>query len=372
MTQNQYLGANLTPIIEAATKPVPVPAEINAEIIKALQSVVANLPEERFKALAGLIQQRKPHLVGLQEMFKYTCAGPGCSDPSIAGAFVDHLAGTMAALGDSYVVEAQVENLNLTLGFLSSTGPGEVTVIDRDVILARSDVADQVSSAQFNLLCMAGDFDSFDGCNYQVVGSVQLPGQATKTRIERGFVGVDATIAGKQYRFVNTHLEVRELEADNPYSRIVQSAQAYELLQTSLLTKPAGSELLIVGDINSDPRDQPLTVPPDLQATLGTDVIVPPYLQFMLAGFTDVWTLRPGATTGKGAPLVGYSCCQDELLGNHRSAHYERIDMIFSKNAPKKVKQARLLGESISDKTAPAPFGLWPSDHASVAALLQF
>jgi hypothetical protein len=36
------------------------------------------------------------------------------------------------------------------------------------------------------------------------------------------------------------------------------------------------------------------------------------------------------------------------------------------------VKEARLLGESVSDKTPPKGLGLWPSDHSSVAARLQF
>jgi hypothetical protein len=90
------------------------------------------------------------------------------------------------------------------------------------------------------------------------------------------------------------------------------------------------------------------------------------------SGYTDAWTLRPGASTGKGAPLVGFSCCQDEDLGNHKSKHYERIDLIFSLEPPARVKEARLLGESVSDKTPPKGLGLWPSDHSSVAARLQF
>jgi hypothetical protein len=36
------------------------------------------------------------------------------------------------------------------------------------------------------------------------------------------------------------------------------------------------------------------------------------------------------------------------------------------------VQDARLLGESISDKTMPRVIGVWPSDHASVAAKLTF
>jgi hypothetical protein len=367
MTQNQYLGADLTPIIAAGSAQPFDPLAFNAAVVTALGKVAANLPQQRFEALAGLIARRGPHLVGLQEVFRYDCQGPGCADPAIAGAFNDHLQGTLDALGGAYVVKATVKNLDLTLPVVTSTGQALVTVIDRDVVLARSDIASAVAPVPFNAICA---HPSMDGCNYDVVGEVSLGG--VTIRIERGFVGVDATVGGEAYRFVNTHLEVREPAAGNPYSRIVQAAQAYQLLLTMQGTTPADRKLLVVGDINSDPRDEILPVPPPLQPLLGTDVIVPPYMQFRIAQFTDAWTLRPGAGTGRGAPPVGFSCCQDEDLGNHQSAHYERIDMIFSRALPQRAMNARLLGESIADKTWPKGFGVWPSDHSSVAARLQY
>jgi hypothetical protein len=367
MTQNQYLGANLTPIIAAGSAVPFDPVAFNAAVVTALGQVAANLPQERFEALGALIAQRGPHLVGLQEVFRYDCQGPGCADPAIAGAFNDHLQGTLDALGGAYVVAATVKNLDLTLPVFTSTGQALVTVIDRDVILARDDIAAAVQPVPFNAIC---SHPSLDGCNYDVVGEVTLGGATV--RIERGFVGVDATVDGDAYRFVNTHLEVREPAAGNPYSRIVQAAQAYQLLLTVQGTTPANRKLLVVGDINSDPRDEILPVPPPLQPLLGTDMIVPPYMQFRIAQFTDAWTLRPGAGAGAGAPLVGYSCCQDEDLGNHQSAHYERIDIIFARTPPQQVKDARLLGESIADKTWPPGHGVWPADHSSVATRLQY
>ena len=51
---------------------------------------------------------------------------------------------------------------------------------------------------------------------------------------------------------------------------------------------------------------------------------------------------------------------------------YERVDLIWSLSKPTKVQDARLLGESVSNKTQPIRFGVWPSDHASVAARLFF
>jgi hypothetical protein len=48
----------------------------------------------------------------------------------------------------------------------------------------------------------------------------------------------------------------------------------------------------------------------------------------------------------------------------------DRIDVIFSLDAPQKVKKARVLAAKVSDKDD--PFGLWPSDHGSVAGSLEF
>ena len=60
MTQNQYLGADLTPIIAAGD-----PLEFNAAVIVALGEVAANNYPERVQSLAATIAERSPHLVVL-------------------------------------------------------------------------------------------------------------------------------------------------------------------------------------------------------------------------------------------------------------------------------------------------------------------
>lgn len=396
MTQNQYVGTDLIGLVESP--------DFNAAVVAALETRAASLPAERASALAALIRKRNPALVGLQEAYLFTCVDGdpddvlGCEHQSIAGAFTDQLQDTLAALGGRYSEAATVVNLNLPASLppplnllpgIPITAGGTliyVGVVDRDVILARSGVSYTVTDftqVQGFGLCPLPSPE--DGCNYQAAASATLnvpnpiPGQppvAVPVRFERGFVGVDATVGGVAYRFVNTHLETR-LETFGPFppfARFYQHAQALELTATlqALQAVAPVAKTLVVGDINSDPRDERLPVPDFLQGALGTDEIVPPYLQLVEAGFTDVWPLRPGAAQAKGAPLVGYSCCQAEDLSNHTSALYERIDVIFSLVAPKKVKEARLLGESVADKTWPPGLGLWPSDHASVAARLQY
>ena len=51
----------------------------------------------------------------------------------------------------------------------------------------------------------------------------------------------------------------------------------------------------------------------------------------------------------------------------------ERIDMIFSLPRHAHVMDGKLLGNKKRDKIDPPPHGgLWPSDHAALAATLKF
>ena len=378
MTQNQYLGADLTPIITA-----PDAAAFNAAMIEALQQAAANDFPARAKQLAGLIADRLPDLVGLQEMFHFQCFdvdprdGDQCEDPSIANAFNDHLVATLfelAGLDEPYVDVATVNNLDIrfTIPGLPTAGlPVDldfngipditVTVLDRDVILARWDIAETGNPTPVSFPCTK---PSVDGCNYQVVAPVNLLG--VELSIERGFVGVDATIGGTTYRFVNTHLEVQR-PGGTDASSIIQALQAAQLIQTLGGTTPEGVSVIVVGDINSSSEDpiiinptQPNPFPPPFD-----QFIIPPYTQFVGSGYTDSWDLRPGDEPG-------YTCCQLDDLSNPESILDERIDVIFSIEVPNKVKKARVLGAKVSDKTPPPGHGLWPSDHGNVAAELQF
>jgi endonuclease/exonuclease/phosphatase family metal-dependent hydrolase len=156
---------------------------------------------------------------------------------------------------------------------------------------------------------------------------------------------------GDRIVFVNTHLEVREVGPPG----LIQAAQAYELGQILGALKATGMPLVVVGDFNSDPRD-----PVSISEIYGP--IVPPYLQLRAAGYLDAWLLhRPDNP-------VGFTCCQEETLINRRSVLYERVDLIFASEEPRKVK-VEVIGNRNSDKTAS---GLWPSDHAGVVAVFGF
>lgn len=366
MTQNQYLGADLTPVIAAQDAP-----SFNAAVLTALASIADNDFPTRAGLLANLIARRYPELVGLQEVFVFECQdldtpGDHCRDASIAGAFNNHLDLTLNALNrrwSPYVAAASVRNLVLQIP-VELTGDAKpdilVTVTDHDVILARRDIAPHVTPVSFpDAACM---YRSLDGCNFQVVAEVTPP-IGPPIKVERGWVGVDAHVRGQRYRFINTHLEVMTPDPTNPLSPFIQAAQMAELLQVLGLTTPPNRRLLVVGDINSSlddpviPGPFPVPLPPPFDQG-----ITPPYQQLVDAGYTDAWSLR--------GRRRGYTCCQLADLSNLFSILDERIDVIFSRERPRRTFRKRVLGRRIAEKSS--PHGLWPSDHASVAVLLHF
>jgi len=367
VTLNQYLGADLTPVLAAE------PEAFNDALVGVLQKVSASDFKARVLEQARMMAKRSPQIIGLQEVWDLKCIDPdprpefGCDDPSIANAFDDHLDLTLAALnntpevrrkkGINYEAAATVKNLDVVIPFNINGKDVYLVAVDRDVILARQDVeiakVDWSAYQSFGLCTKP----SVDGCNYQVVAPVESLG----IDIERGFVAVDATIGNKVYRIVNTHFEVKGEDVGMPEFTFYQAAQADELLQTLDMTTST-DYLMVLGDMNSSPEqmDIPGVFPP-----LFLTGITTPYHQFVDSGYHDVWELRPGRVSG-------YTCCQNEDLDSKKSLLTERIDMIFTREMPKKVKQARVLGDKVSTKTNPPGLGLWSTDHGGIAAKIQF
>lgn len=378
MTQNQYLGADLTPVLDAATASYPSPEAFqvvfSAAVVDALRKIASTGPSERVKALATEIKDRHPDVVGLQEAYRFGCApllpafptlpGMGCDDPTIKGAFTDHLRDTAAALRGHYVISGQVTNLNVVgIPFLVNGYPAVLSVADRDAILVRK----ELKASWVNFAAVAACAKPSDqGCNYQTAPP-PLPTPAGTIAIERGFLAVDVVVRGQAYRVFNTHLEQRLLAPNLPETRLLQVGQAYELLGTALGTWDGAKKLIVLGDMNSAPGDV-IPVPPYPPSLPWAPAlpVVPPYGVFTFNGFSDVWALRPGVHDG-------FSCCQAEDLSNRRSQLSERIDMIFAWPRPSRVEDVRRLGHH-AGRHALGLGGdvLWPSDHAAVAATLHF
>ena len=159
---------------------------------------------------------------------------------------------------------------------------------------------------------------------------------------------MDATVRGRTYRFVNTHLELPDmLTADEEPAQPLQAQQLIEELAD--VTIP----IILVGDFNSSPvYDDPSA-----------------YAMIRETGYVDAWERRIFEWGG-----LGYTCCQEEVLRNEYSNLYERIDHIFVRNLHEKLPYsivgpvfAFTLGDEQQDKTSS---GMWPSDHAGVGATM--
>ena len=372
MTQNQYLGADLAPVLAAATADPFDPQVFSGAVVAALTTIAGNRPAERARALAAMIVQRNPDVVGLQEVYEFRCdpypgfptaPGLGCDDPDIRAAFTDHAADMQAALRGRYSLVGRVTNMKVEgMPFVVNGFPAVLSLADRDAILVRSGL--EATPVNFGALpaCRASD----QGCNYWTAPPV-FDTPIGPLAIERGFVAADVTVKGAAYRIFNTHLEQRLLAPTLPETRLLQVGQAYELLGMALATTNETTRLIVLGDFNSDPSDVIPTppYPPTLPGTPGWPTLTP-WQVFALNGFTDAWLMRP-----QGGP--GYSCCEAEKLDNRQSALYERIDLVLSRTPPARVTDMRVLGTTMGQKTRPpGRAGLWASDHAGVAARLQF
>ena len=365
MTRNEYIGADLTPVILAQT-----PQEFLDAATAALTQIAANNFPRRAKGLAREVFLTRPDVIGLQEVFDLTVNGANIGPP-----FVDHLQGTLdalAAVGLHYVVAGTVEHLDVTvpLDLYGDPNPEFVRVLDRDVILVKAGLAytplrgDHAGGGLCGveipnpapvppLPTTLQSTPSQDGCTYTVVAEVDSPVGLTIT-IKRGFLGVDVRVAGKTYRVVNTHLEVRQPDPTNASSAIIQFLQSVELAATLAATTPAGRTLIALGDFNSSPLDLPV------------DSILPPYQVLAGSGFADAWE------TNVLAPLDhnGFTCCQQADLANTRSLLEERIDLIFVRDADSFQALALVTGRVPLLPLSTPP--KWASDHGGVFGTLIF
>ena len=308
MTWNIYFGADLAPLIN--TTPEQVPPAVTQVLNQFEQT---DFPA-RARSLAKLIYRTQPDLIGLNEVALWTITST--TKKTIVN-FLDILLRDLGMLDSAYHVVAVNKNFSNQLP--SSTGD-IVGLLDRDVILARCTSALAFSNIQEN--------------NFQTNLTVPIGNQPFT--VLRGWSSADVCSCDKKFRLVNTHL--------GGDSEEVRKAQASELL------KGPGSSalpLIFMGDFNSN--------------AAGSEA--PVYDMLMDAGFSDAWDIA-----GKGP---GFTAFQARDLINPVSTLSQRIDLILFRDGGDgmKVRKIAVVGDRRRDKT---PRGLWPSDHAGVAATLKF
>jgi endonuclease/exonuclease/phosphatase family metal-dependent hydrolase len=310
---NIYVGTNVDAVLVALASPDP--ADDVPAMLAAIERFQATDFATRAEAIADRIAHKRPHVVGLQEVSEISVDLTALGVPIVIDLdFLAVLQAALAARGLRYEVAAAVTNT------VATPLPG-IRLVDHDVLLADPARADVVSTIARNFAVSLG---------------VVAPG----VEIKRGWVAATASVDGRTYTFVNTHLEAG---AGEPFSRI-RAAQALELMAAL----DGAAPVVLMGDLNDE-------------------VGSPMYAVVAGAGFVDLWAaLRPGAP--------GLTCCHDSDLSNPVATFDQRIDYVltrgFDAGKPHPRGQITIVGEVPADRLAGPAYPIWPSDHAGLAATL--
>jgi hypothetical protein len=338
MTRNLFLGADLSPAIQAAS--IPEAIDGAGTVWNELQST--RFPE-RAAPLAREIKRSKADLVGLQEvaLWRKQVPSDGGAPPisPIPGAqpasdvefdFLALLRAELKKVGAKYrVVVVQTEfagELPADVDHSDATGTGPLAVYGadfdasltmRDVILVRRGTKVKLGKTR------KGHFDT----RYEPsVGGIPIP-------VDRGWASVEAKIGGRRFRFIDTHLEA----FGDPK---IREAQAQELIAGPLDTK---KQVILVGDLNSGIARHHEPERP------GDDLAFRALAQF---GMKDRGAIQ--------------SCCYDNLF-DPNGVFDHTVDHVLTKPGLKKIR-AYVTGNVASQRTAS---GLWPSDHGGVVSRLR-
>ncbi len=341
VSYNVYWGAHVEELLTADPSQIPI---IAAGLWGDIQET--NFPE-RAAAIAKQIEAADAHVVGLQEIALYRFEAesdyqggplPAPDAEYVLLDFLDVLIDALEARGLYYAAASKSENMDIELPMC--TDPqlcfplADIRLTDYDVVLVRGDVRWKKPAAG----------------NFEAVLPIDI-GDQTLFK-PSGWASVDFKAGGKQFRFVNTHLEPADVLPDGGVHPDIAFIQAMQLQELMAIVGASPHPVIMVGDFNSN-------------ADGGT---TPAYQDIRDAGFLDAWSV--GEPSGKG-----YTANQAPDLLNSGSELYHRIDFIFSGDGIAGARgwsaefvSAELLGEEQADRTES---GLWPSDHAGVAATLR-
>lgn len=314
MTQNIYQGTELEHSIAATT-----PQEFVAGATQDFMMMRQTNFSARAGAMATGIAVSEPDLIGLQEVALWRSGphtAPATPATRVEQDFLQILLDTLAAHGLHYSAVSSINNFDVQgPALLSAAGLTDVRLTDRDVILARTDEA----GAEIK----TSNSQSANYATNLVISTVAGP-----ITVLEGWASIDVKYRGQTIRFITTHLD-----AVVPQIRLAQASE--------LLSGPANTDL-------------PVVVAGDMNTTSSTDT----YAAITAAGFRDVWAqLHPADD--------GFTCCQTlPAISNSMPTLFQRVDLFFVRGDLEAGGISRV-GADPGDRTLS---GLWPSDHAGVAA----
>ncbi|HVW47278.1 MAG TPA: hypothetical protein VHA76_09510 [Solirubrobacterales bacterium] len=343
MTRNIYLGADLTPAIEA--KGVSQFVEATGEI---LRQVTANDFPVRAKGLAKEILEKEPDLVGLQEVAEWRTGPPsletllGGSKPHAETVRYDYLAELLKQLN----VGRQRYRAAVVQPEFDFEAPADENGVPGDgpnALIANAEINGRLTMRDVILAKVGGEVKTSHPTkgHFKSLYSEEISG--AKVVVTRGWAAVDATVNGSTpFRFVDTHLESFDPQTVVPS---IRARQAAELVAPD---GPATSKLpvILVGDMNSDTKTA--VQPGDGQA----------YETLVKAGMRERSTYQP------------LGCCLDTALlpvadGGSASQFDHKVDHIMTRDP----QQVKLVKSSVTGRK-PAN-GFWDSDHAGLFSELK-
>jgi endonuclease/exonuclease/phosphatase family metal-dependent hydrolase len=329
MTYNVYLGTDLGPILRATT---------DVEVLTAAFQAFAELQQTNFPERAGKIAAQiaavRPDIVGLDEVALWSVSSPMGAPFVTQYDFLQLVIDSLKTHHLNYVA-ASADTTSDVAAPVPTTfdDQGDPTAFDlvrfqdRDAILVRAGV--RFRDPQH------GKFATF----------IPLNLLGTRTGLYRGWCSIKATVDGRTFRFVNTHLE-----AESPDVNLAQANEMVGLLQNE------HDPVIWAGDFNAD-----------------ANTAAPSYALITGAGFTDLWPLAhphdPGLTNGP-ADGVGALNAEGVLVPYPSLVFNARIDLVLLRDRSGKphAVHAALFGTQPGDRTAS---GLWPSDHAAVGMVFE-
>jgi len=305
-SRNLYIGFDVDETIAALA--TGDPAVIQAAIATAVSTIVATDFPARAGAVAREIDQLRPDVVGLVEVYDMQVDIPGL--PPIDLPFLEILQAKLAERGLNYVEAARVTDTDAQL-------PG-ISLVDHDVILVNPDrvVVDESDGQLFSY--NLGDPFSIG------------------ISIVRGWTRIKATISGETFEVWNTHLE----SGADPQIVGLRALQAGELASLASTDMP----VVVIGDLNDEPGS-------------------PMYGVMTGAQFDNVWETLRGESKG-------YTCCHAADLSNVQRLLYHRIDHVFVRGLRTDMSSIWLTGFRASERVPGPYYKLWPSDHAGVFAAI--
>jgi endonuclease/exonuclease/phosphatase family metal-dependent hydrolase len=357
MSRNLYLGADLSPALEATSVNAAIDAggQINNQVH------ATQFPTVRARLLAQEIRKVLPDVIGIQEGAWWRMATPASLTPALTGTpvasqtdpaggdFLTDLVNQINAIKGGkakgkksagaakkkaatpkYRLAASNNEFDFELPV--NNGSGGLAAADhnerltmRDAIIVQKGVkVSNVTSGHFNVLL-------------QVKLANTLP-----VNVTRGWVAADVKVHGRTFHVVNTHFEAFDSNASNTGSDGntypkggIREAQAKQLVAPG---GPATSRFptILIGDLNSD-------VPVHGDQVFPGDALA--YQAVLNGGFLE-----------KSPAVPPFGCCvADSNLVNPSTANVtHRVDHIMSNSNKVKFKKGGITSTYS---------GLWSSDH---------